>query len=561
VGGQIRPHALGTLDPRAEQVLVAMRDGVRLATDVYLPVRPGKLPAVLVRLPYDKSGEFSFMSEIAERLTGQGYAVVVQDVRGKARSEGATFAFTSELLDGYDTVEWMVRQSWSNGVVGTFGDSYYGFTQWALAAAGHPAVRAMVPRMTTTEIGSDWMYLDGVFNLGTMGEWALHTWIDASLNDAEIDWSVRPLSRFIESNAGGATSESFSAWLQYGSDHPFWTTGIYGERTVPYGRVPTLHVGGWFDVFSRGQLRDHQRSLRGAAGTEQYLDMGASDHFDDVLTASGVTPDYLERRELIPRFLDSYLGPAERFFARHLLGFDEALPPVRYQTGNGPVRDTSSWPPPGARALDLHLVGWSDAVRTPAGGGLSPRPDRLGGHVEWIHDPSDPVPSLVADPWRPLLRLPDERAIHARPDVITFTSAEFTTPLDLAGPVRAEVLIEADAPSTHLVARLCDVFPDGRAHLVVEGAVLVRDPTPWRACVVDLGDTAYRVRTGHRLRLQLASSSYPRYVVHPGTGEDPFSAMSTRKVIHRMRSGAGSDARLQLTVLPDGGADGVDESD
>lgn len=547
--GAIRPHAFGEVDPRAEQVFVPMRDGVELATDVYLPSAAGPFPAVLVRLPYDKSGEFSFMSEVAERLTARGLAVVVQDVRGKVRSGGLTRAFVSEIDDGWDALDWVAGQPWSTGAVGTFGDSYYGFTQWAMAFSGHPALAAMVPRMTTTEVGPDWMYLDGVFNLGTMGEWALHTWIDNSLNDIEIDWSIRPLRDFIEHNAGGLSSLSWDEWLTHGPTSAFWTTGIYGREPGPWGAVPTLHVGGWYDVFSRGQLRDFERSLAGPRAESQFLMMGALDHFDDELTADGRATDYLKERDQLPGFVDGYLAAAEEFFDRFLLGRDVEIPRVRWHLGNDGWYESPSWPPPDARTVVLHLVAVAEATRGPAGGGLSLEADDREATIGWTHDPANPVPSLIEDPWRPLLGLPDERLVDVRPDVLTFTGDEVRSPLDLAGPVRVALVVQADAPSTHVVARLCDVFPDGRTHVIVEGAALLSDPSHPRPCEVDLGDTGYRVRTGHRLRLQVSASSFPRWVVHPGTGEDPFAAVATRTVAHRLHSGGPHACTLTLTAL------------
>jgi putative CocE/NonD family hydrolase len=142
------PVPFGAIDERADQVMVSMRDGVRLATDVYLPEQPDHLPTVLIRLPYDKSGRFSFMPQASRLFNERSYAFVVQDVRGKVRSEGPQEPFVHEVADGWDTLEWISAQPWSNGIVGTFGDSYYGFTQWAAAASGHPALRAIVPRVT-----------------------------------------------------------------------------------------------------------------------------------------------------------------------------------------------------------------------------------------------------------------------------------------------------------------------------------------------------------------------------------------------------------------------------
>lgn len=559
--GAVTPHEFGPLDPQAEQFLVAMRDGVLLATDVYLPEGEGPFPAVLIRLPYDKSGQFSFMSEIAERLTPMGLAVVVQDVRGKVRSAGETLAFVNEVRDGWDTVTWLIEQPWSNGSVGTFGDSYYGFTQWAIAASGHPALKAMVPRMTTTEVGSDWMYLDGVFNVGTMGEWALHTWIDNSLNDIEIDWSTRPLSDFIKFNSNGFTSTSWDAWIDEGPESVYWTTAIFTGNKVPYGHVPALHVGGWFDVFSRGQLRDFQRSLLGPAGDQQYLVMGAMDHFDDWLTEEGRTPDYLKDRDLLARFLDNYLTPAADFLSRVLNGDPFDMPRVRWELANDGWYSSDSWPPAGVFSQELYLGGARNALVGPQGGSLQEAAELTEAFVEWIHDPQDPVPHLIEDPWRPLLHLPDERPVHVRPDVLTFTSEERRVPLDLAGPVCFRGTLQAEAPSTHLVARLCDVYPDGRTHLIVEGIKLIKEPSTRREVRIDLGDTGYRLRAGHRLRLQISASAFPRWPVHPGTEENPMTAVVTQSVTHRLFLGGSHRSALSLTVLPSDGDNSCYESD
>src|SRR6185295_11585848 len=168
---------LGPIDPNADQVMVPMSDGVRLATDVYLPDAPGRLSTVLVRLPYDKSAPFAFMPRLARHFTDHGFAFVAQDTRGRARSEGETFAFVHEVPDGAATLEWITRQPWSDGVVGMFGDSYYGWTQWAAVASGHTALRAIVPRVTSVEVGLDWRQIGGVFAAYQMVEWSAGTWV------------------------------------------------------------------------------------------------------------------------------------------------------------------------------------------------------------------------------------------------------------------------------------------------------------------------------------------------------------------------------------------------
>lgn len=546
-----RPIEFGTPDESADHVMLPMRDGVRLATDVFLPTTRRPAPTVLVRLPYDKSGPFSFMSEVATRLTDRGYAFVVQDVRGKVRSEGENLAFVHEVPDGYDTLDWISAQPWSNGRVGMFGDSYYGFTQWAALASGHPSLQAMVPRMTTTEIGTDWMYLDGVFNVSTMVEWAIHTWVANPLMEHHIDWSVRPLQGLVPATVSGLRSRSLDQWSVTAPDDPYWTRAVYaGRRPLP-GRIPTLHCGGFYDVFSRGQLRDFHRSRHGAAANDQFLMMDASDHFDDVLTPSGTTPDYAVTPAMLDKFLDTrYLPAPMEFLDRYLMDREARIPRVRWALGTAGWRESESWPPPGATELTLYPADAVHAGTGPQGGALATSPDSVGGVVSWVHDPADPVPSLVDDPWRPLLRLPDERPVQVRHDVVTFTGDPQGSPLDLAGPVRFTASFSASHDTTHLVARLLDVTPAGESRLIVEGAHLVCGAVDGTTVVVDLGDTGYRVQPGHRLRLAVSSSCYPRWAVHPGTDESPFTADRFVPTTARLHL-AGDSTRLTLTAVPD----------
>ena len=198
------------LDPRAEQVMVPMGDGIRLATDVYLPQEAGPHPAVLVRLPYDKAGRYTFMPEIAPYFTDRGYAFVTQDVRGKFRSGGDTVAFVHEVDDGYDTLDWLVAQPWSNATVGMWGDSYYGYTQWAAVASEHPALKAIVPRVTSADLG---YFRPGSVIPLYLGAYFATCWLNNWQYDWEVDYEHRPLSAVFDAGfeAIGERSASFDA--------------------------------------------------------------------------------------------------------------------------------------------------------------------------------------------------------------------------------------------------------------------------------------------------------------------------------------------------------------
>jgi hypothetical protein len=542
-----------------------MGDGVRLATDVYLPEARPPFPAVLVRLPYDKAGPLAYMTYVAEYLTAHGYAVVLQDVRGKIRSEGKTFAFVHEMRDGYDTIDWVASQSWCNGRVGMYGDSYYGFTQWAAAAAGHPALRAIVPRLTGSDIGEVWMYPGGVFRLATMAWWGAYTWVDRYLYDVEPDWSVRPFADLVPHWLGGARSPSLDRWVTLRRDSQFWA-GIYGGRSAAaVSRVPALNVGGWFDVFHRGSVRDW-RAAGGGAGARragvgaarrcatapQHLLLDAIDHYDDQLLADGEEqPDMYESPESLRAFVPRPLEPAVAFLDRHLKGAAlPELPAVRWRLVGAGWRESGDWPPPEARQLRLYLGDLARAAHGPEGGTLSSRPPGTPGAAEWRHDPDDLVPSLDAEEWRYLLGLPDEREVEVRDDVLTFTAEAVERPLDLAGPVEAALSVCSTGPALDVVLKLVDVFPSGRARRIAEGAARADSAGREVPVAVDMGHAGYRLDPGHALRLEVASSAFPRYLPYPGSDADPWLTERTNVNHQTLLSSGTSPSFVRLTVVP-----------
>lgn len=544
------------VDPSAEQVMVKARDGVRLATDVYLPDHPSRHPAVLVRLPYDKCGRYTFMPAVAPFFTERGYAFVVQDVRGKFRSEGATAPYVHEVEDGYDTIEWIISQPWSDGVVGMFGDSYYGFTQWAAVASGHPALRAIVPRVTsvslaTVRLGTRW---DTGIPLLYGADYFAHYWLDKFTYEFEVDWSHRPLSEVFDdafhtigARASAvddlvADSRGRTAFDPFRDRHPF--DGL---------SIPVLHAGGWFDNIAPDQMRDYTTlRARANAGSLQYLMMDSTDHENYQLGELPITPDndHDGNDEALARMLPGYVGPAVEFFDVHLRGADgPAVPPVRWHLGHVGWRASEVWPPPEAKEVRFYLTDLRRASAGPEGGGLSSSPDRDPGAAEWTHDPADLVPSTVVDPFAFLHEYPDEREVEGRDDVLTFTSDELDAPLDLAGPVSATLGLGSSAPSTGVFAKLVDVFPDGSARMLVRGQALVTEPGDGRPAQVELGHTGYRVQPGHRLRLHLASSDFPLFIWHPGTADNPWLATSGVPSRQRLRGGGSQPSFVSVRAL------------
>jgi hypothetical protein len=368
----------GAVDPRAEQEMVPMRDGVHLAIDVYRSDGQAPWPAVLVRLPYDKNGRYCWMPQIGRHFTDRGYAFLVQDVRGKFRSGGEADAFVHEIDDGYDTIQWITRQPWSDGAVGMWGDSYYGFTQWTAVASGHPALRAIVPRVTVADL-FDW--LDGVTPLYG-AHYLAQYWSDRLTHHWTPDWTHRPLCELFDEGfeAIGSRSIAFDRMLAeergaagvdlYATGHPF-------DRL----RIPTLHGVGWFDNITPGHMLDYERLMADpATAPYQYLHAGSTDHenyrFDDV--PIGEADDHATNNDALERMLPLYLRPALDFFDAFLAGRTDpaSVPRVRWHLGNDRWHESPAWPPPGARESRLHLSAGGGRAGPAGRAGLGARPGR-----------------------------------------------------------------------------------------------------------------------------------------------------------------------------------------
>ncbi|EYT56119.1 X-Pro dipeptidyl-peptidase [Leucobacter sp. UCD-THU] len=555
-------HRLGPapVSELAREERVRMRDGVRLATDVYLPRAGGsrstdadrpegaERPApdagaeqanlaqtgaldetpgdtILIRLPYDKSGEYTFIPLIAEYFTRHGYRVVAQDVRGKFRSEGEALLFVNEVRDGSDTLDWIVQQPWSNGRVAMWGDSYYGYTQWAAAASGHPALRAIAPRVTGTQLGEPVHRRPG--DRTRPVEWAItnlyplthfhgpDTWL------WEPDWSRRDFAAQAEAFMAhaGSRSRSYDQW----APHPV-TLPRFPQGDPFAGRsVPALHTIGWWDNCAPLSWADVD-AIREHPNWDalHYLRIEPIDHESFRLVERAA--DRVEQRSeaqiraLLPRTLDPALAFFEVFVRGN--GSPADVPRVSWNLAAsdegdaGEMRIADAWPPAGVRV--------ETRFATPRGGLAAERPAEAG-EASWRHDPADPVPSSVPDAFSYLLHLPDEAPIGARGDVLVFEAPVQPCDVDLAGPVEARVRLRSSGPVADCFVRLLDVAPDGTALRIARGQLQLRDATRAETLAIDLGHVGYRLRAGHQLRVHVSSSDYPEFLPQPGTGADPWT--------------------------------------
>jgi len=543
-------------------LLVPMRDGVRLATDVYRPAAPGRYPVLVQRTPYGKDDLWPVATLMFSPLDAveRGYVVVVQDCRGRFASEGEWIPFVVEGPDGHDTVEWAAAQPFSDGRVGIYGSSYNGVTVLQAAIHAPPHLRACVAYMTGANYHEGWVYSGGAFELG-FGLWyALHQTWDAlgrvGLDEAGIAEAAARLTR--------ATLDPMAAFRHLPlAEHPlfegriarYWRDWTSRERYDEYWRkidvvanaakirVPVLHIAAWYDGFLRGHL-DLEQALANHPDArvrdEHRLVVGPWEH----MAYLGVRKASAGEREFGPIAVGGPVTAAPlcfEWFDRFVAERETSAPAssrVRYfLLGANEWREADAWPPP-HRPERLHLRSAGRARSRHGDGALSREapgeepPDRF------VHDPLDPVPTVGGRNMIPGVCSPgvqDRSKVEERDDVLVYTSPALDAPLTIAGPVRSKLFIRADAPDADFVAKLVDVEPSGYCAPIAEGVLRARFrggrdreeplvPGEVAAIEVDLLAVAHVFAAGHRIRLEIAGSDFPKLDRNPGTGKSALHA-------------------------------------
>lgn len=542
----------GSVDDRlahlSDQTMVAASDGVPLATDIYLPRGPGPFPTIVLRTPYDRRGTIDSAPEVAAIAAERGYAVVAQDVRGKFGSGGLPVPLAHESADGISTLEWICQQPWSNGRIGGIGESYVGMTQWAAARTGHPALLAICPTSTTAQVAGSFATSDGVLRLAFLATWASYAWVDAELEQRELDWTIRPFADVVP-KAAGRSLEWLQAWGTTPPGSPAWQLLDGNLPTAPTVAIPTLHRGSWFDIFRVGQMADY-RIARDAGRVGQHLRMGATDHVGQHLDPSRTLFDTMTGAPASLSAMAEYLAPSLDFLDYYVKGEGSAPQPIAWELGEYGWRFGEQWPPPDAVEHVLYLVDPKAAQRSPEGGSLGPVPDVLTAGVTWVHDPRDLVPDLMPMEIRALDPYPGDRHINARPDVLVFTSEPVRSDLDLVGPVACDLVVSSPANHMTLVARIVDLSDVGDARMIAQGAASTATHGLATPVTIDLGDIGYRLRPGHRLQLTIASSRFPSFLPLSSPSADPFTQWNPQPMEQRLHAGGSTAPRLRMHVQP-----------
>jgi putative CocE/NonD family hydrolase len=573
-----------------KNVPAEMRDGTTLVADVYRPAGCGEYPVLLTRQPYGKDLPIATGYMNAIKAAQHGYVVVIQDVRGRFGSEGEWNPSVNEFEDGYDTVEWAARLPGSNGKVGMYGASYFGMTQWQAAVMKPPSLKSMAPGITWGNYLNGAHLRGGVRELGLRFYWSEATLAPDSLfrkysDDPEklkeklpalvsaIDnipkeYYILPLEDLPD--PGGVVPYMFDA-LEHGITSDIWR---YLNIDGRYENVeaPTFHIGCWYDIFLGETLRQYEAMKKIAAEKDimpPRLLLGPWSHgtvfpstvgdLDFGFVSSG-------------RFLN-YKGDVTdyhlRWFDATLKGDEGALagdPPVEvFVMGENRWRGFDEWPVPGSHEEHWHLD---------AGGVLSREEPSGSPPDEYDYDPRNPVPViggalLMPQIYRAGAR--DQRPNEERPDVLVYTSEELAEDYTVIGPVYATLYAASSAPDTDFVARLVDVYPDGRAIEVTDGIIRAsaRESYPAPGVIkptqptlikpgevyeytIDLWATGITFKAGHRIRVEVTSSCFPRWDRNLNTGEDTLRSSRSEVARQRIFHDAQRPSRLTLTVVPSG---------
>ncbi len=534
---------------KIETIAVPMRDGIKLATDIYHDDAAPKAPVILMRTPYDRTKQ----KGSAERFAKAGYIFVAQDCRGTKASEGVMAPYNNEGQDGYDTIEWITSQPWCSGRVGMMGGSYVGAVQWQAAVENPPGLAAIVPQATWSSFYRN-LYLGGSVRLALISGWiAGNTPKPEGVKPADMNTALLRLPLSEVDNAIGWDMPWLDAFLTHPEPNGFWTRLDLTPR-LPELQLPVLHVVGYYDFFSRESVDNFmimQKQARDATTRQQQrLILGPWDH-------GTIGKTKVAEVEFGPDAAVDTFALQLDWFDRHLKQDTAALakpfPPVRYfSMGDNVWCDAQTWPPEGFTATSFYLQSEGKA-NTRQGKGrltrLAPTGDQPAD--TFLADPANPTPSspvtevrpLKAAVWGPV----DQGATDDRADVLVYTSEVMTEPLTFAGNAAAKLYVSTNTPDGDWAVKLIDVRPDGFAQNLARGILRGRyrssllkpelmQPGQVYEITVDLGPVAATIVKGHQLRVDISGADFPLYDRNPNTAEGISSskiAIATEQVHHK----------------------------
>ena len=532
---------------------VEMRDGVALATDIYLPAAKGQFPTLLVRDIYS-NGSPANRQQYAKFATTHGYAFVFQSARGRYDSDGQWYPYFQEIGDGDDTISWIAKQDWSDGKVGMFGTSYLASVQWLAALSGHPALKAIAPAMSPGDYYRDVAYPGGAFSLLSRARWGIGLVGGRTTATFPVDWvggiDHLPIDTLAESV--GFKVRHFQDWLDHPTYDAYWKP-LNLEARANEMKVPALNIGGWYDVFLRSTIGSYKTMTEQAASQVardgQQLVIGPWSHGWNVSPKVGDVdfgPDAIIAVEpLLLEWFDHYLKDGPK----------PSGAPIRiFVMGENVWRDEQQWPLARTQYQKYYLH--SDGKLSPT----APVADRAS--LQYTYDPQDPVPTLGGNIMEPSLRGPyDQAPLDGRKDILRFITEPVMQPMEITGPISAELYAETNVTDTDFMAKLIVVKPDGKAINLVDGVIRARfregfaeekliEPGVVYQYSIDMWATSYMLAPGDRLRIDITSSNFPRLARNLNTGAE-FARTSKMQVARqKIQMNKLQASHIVLPVIP-----------
>ena len=551
-------------------VATKMRDGVTLRADVYRPKTNEKLPVLLTRTPYDKSR--TWVTPFAHTAAARGYIVIIQDVRGRYESEGEWYPFKHEAQDGYDTIEWAGTLPYANGKVGMFGGSYVGATQMLAALTKPPHLAAICPTVTASNYHENWAYQGGAFE-----QWFNQSWSSGLVENTETRrWNnlktamegmnTLPLTNYsvLKPEAEGL-APYYLDWLAHPSYDDYWKQWSIEDHYAQI-QVPVFTVAAWYDIFLGGSLRNFVR-LQTEGGTEearkgQRLYVGTGGHAGGWGGKIGAV-DFGDKALLDPD--DLMLRWYDHLLKGEANGAENDKPVKIFVMGKNVWRDEDNWPLARAQATKYFLHSHGAANGIGGDGTLTTTVPATEVRDTYNYDPADPTPTIGG----PLCcaNLPpgngpqDQRPAEARSDVLVFTTTAFAQEVEVTGPVSADLYVSSSAVDTDFTAKLVDVWPNGFAQNLTDGVLRMRyrksaekpelmNPGEIYRVTVDMWATSNVFLPGHKLRLEISSSDFPRFDRNMNTGEEQSRATRMSKATNMIFHDKDHPSALILPVIP-----------
>jgi putative CocE/NonD family hydrolase len=536
---------------------VRMRDGVELSADVYRPDATGRFPVILSRTPYTKTSSSSL--RIAKYFVANGYVFITMDVRGRGDSDGEFVPYSNDGRDGYDAIEWSAAQEWSTGKVGTIGGSYNGAIQWLTAVQQPPHLAAMIPMVTPSDPFVEW---PTGLPLPASVSWFHFTAGKVLQNMEAVDWNKLywHLPMITMDDAMGRPNRNWDAEIEHSKLDSWWEPLRY-QNKFDRIRVPTLNISGWYDDEQVGTpLNFIGMTTKGDASVRrsQRLLMGAWPHAINSASKIGAvdfgSTAVIDMNAYWLRWFDYWLKGIDNGFMKE--------PPVRiFVMGENVWRDENEWPMARTRWTKYYLHSNGRANTLSGDGTLSPTEPGNEPADAYNYDPAKPV-TFITDPSFAQIGGPDDyRKIEEREDVLVYTSEVLAEDIEVCGPIRVKLSAASSAPDTDFMAKLIDVWPDGFAQRLTDGMVRARfregmeKPSLIEAARIytydlDLWNTCQLYKKGHRIRLEVSSSAFPKYDRNLNTGEELGKTTRMQVAAQKIYHDRSNPSYVVLPIVP-----------